>query len=76
MSRTEHDSNTGKGESLKENSFLPLVIRVQNEHNILSTFKHTTGRNVQLYDVYCYESLGEWLGKYRTSCDDTHTYVH
>ena len=51
------------GDNLEESSFLPLVIRVQNGHNVHSTFNHTTGHNVQLYDAYCSGSLGEWLGK-------------
>jgi hypothetical protein len=63
------------GDSLEENSFLPLVIRVQNGHNVHSTFNHTTGHYVQQYDLYCSGSPGEWLGMYHSNCDDTHT-VH
>ena len=54
-------------DSLEESSFLPLVIRVQNGHNVHSTFNRTRGHSVQLYDVYCSGSLGEWLSKNHTN---------
>jgi len=41
------------GDSLEGSSFLPLVIRVQYGHDVHSTFNHTIGHNVQLYDVCC-----------------------